>query len=223
MKTVLITGSTGMIGSLVLEHCLQSEEISRVISLVRRSSNITHPKLQEVIVEDFLNLDEEAEYWDSVDVVYYCLGVYTGAVNKELFRQITVDYPEALATILRKKSPDLVFCLLSGAGADRTETSRMMFARDKGSIENTLSKMGFTSFFAFRPGYIYPVTPRNEPNFSYKVMRLLYPVIRLMGKNSSIKSTDLAASMFEVGLHGSDLEILENKDILELVSARETG
>ena len=223
MKTALITGSTGMIGSLVMEHCLQSEEISRVISLVRRSSNITHPKLQEVIVEDFLNLDEEAEYWDSVDVVYYCLGVYTGAVNKELFRQITVDYPEALATLLSKKSPDLIFCLLSGAGADRTETSRMMFARDKGSIENTLSKMGFTSFFAFRPGYIYPVTPRNEPNLSYKVMRFLYPVIRLMGKNSSIKSTDLAASMFEVGLQGSDLEILENKDILELASARETG
>ena len=226
MKTVLITGSTGMIGSLVLEHCLQSEEVSRVISLVRRSSITEDPKLEEVVIEDFLDLDEEAEYWDSVDVVYYCLGVYTGAVDKELFRQITIDYPEALATLLRKKSPDLVFCLLSGAGADRSETSRMMFARDKGSIENKLSKMGFKSFFTFRPGYIYPVTPRTEPNFSYTVMRFLYPVIRLMGKNSSIKSTDLAAAMVEVGLHGSDgsdLEIFENKDILELASAREIG
>ena len=36
----------------------------------------------------------------------------------------------------------------------------------------------------------------------------------MMGKNTSIKSTDLAASMFAVGLHGSDQGILENKDIL---------
>lgn len=215
MKTALITGTTGMIGSLVLEHCLQNQEIRRVISLVRRSTGVTHPKLQEVVINDFLDLEEDAQYWESVDIVYYCLGVYTGAVDRELFRQITVDYPETLAGVLRRKSPDLVFCLLSGAGADRTETSRMMFARDKGIIENRLSTMGFKSFFALRPGYIYPVTPRNEPNISYRVMRFFYPVIRLTGKNTSIKSTDLAKSMFRVGLHGSDQEILENSDILE--------
>ena len=201
MKTVMITGATGMIGRLVLEHCLQSQEISRVISLVRRSSGVTHQKLQEVVIEEFIDLDEDAQYWESVDVVYYCLGVYTGAVNKELFRQITVDYPEALARVLRKKSPNLVFCLLSGAGADRIEKSRMMFAKDKGAIENRLSSMGFRSFHAFRPGYIYPVTKRQEPNFSYGLMRILYPVLKLLGDNTSIKSTDLAASMFFVGLH----------------------
>ena len=215
MKTVLITGSTGMIGSLVLEHCLQSQEILRVISLVRRSSGATHQKLQEVIIKDFLNLDEDAQYWESVDIVYYCLGVYTGAVDRELFQQITVDYPETLARLLHRKSPHLVFCLLSGAGADRSETSRMMFARGKGIIENKLSKMGFKSFLALRPGYIYPVTPRKEPNISYRVMRFLYPIFKLTGKNTSIKSTDLAKSMFWVGLHGSDQEILENSDILE--------
>ena len=215
MKTILITGATGMIGSLVLEQCLQSQEISRVISLVRRSTGVTHQKLQEVVVKDFIDLDEEAEYWDSIDVVYYCLGVYTGAVNRELFRQITVDYPEALAGLLRKKSPNLVFCLLSGAGADRTEKSRMMFAKDKGAIENRLSAMGFRSFHAFRPGYIYPVTKRQEPNFSYRLMRTLYPLVKLFGDNTSITSTDLAASMFFVGLHGSSLEVLENRDILK--------
>ena len=176
MKTVLVTGSTGMIGSLVLEHCLQSQEISRVRSLVRRSSPVTHPKLQEVVIKDFLDLNEEAEYWESVDIVYYCLGVYTRATSTELFRQITVDYPEVLARILRKKSPNLIFCLLSGAGADRNEKSRMMFAKAKGAIENRLSSMGFRSFHTFRPGYIYPVTKRQEPNFSYRLMRILYPV-----------------------------------------------
>lgn len=214
-KSVITTGATGMVGSLVLDLCLQSQEVSNVTSLVRRASGITHSKLKEVVVEDFLMLDEEASYFESVDVVIYCLGVYTGAVDKDLFRKITVDYPDTLARIVSTKNPHATFCLLSGAGADRTEKSRMMFARDKGAIENRLSKMELGAFHAFRPGYIYPVTPRKEPSFTYRISRFLYPLIRLLGSKASIKSTDLASAMFDVGLRGTDLEILENRDILE--------
>lgn len=216
-KKALITGATGMIGELVLEHCLGSQDLSEVVSLVRRPSGKLHAKLREVVLEDFLTLEEGADYLEAIEVVYYCLGVYTGAVNRELFREITVEYPDALADVLRKRSADLSFCLLSGAGADRSEKSRMMFAKDKGIIENRLSKKGFKAFHAFRPGYIYPVTPRPEPNFSYRLMRVLYPLIKLMGKNASIRSTDLAKAMFTVGLHGCDQEILENSDILNLL------
>ena len=63
------------------------------------------------------------------------------------------------------------------------------------------------------------VTPWKEPNFTYKVSRFLYPLIKLLGGSSSIQSTELAASMFEVGMNGSEKEILENKDILRVVSA----
>lgn len=215
-KKVLITGATGMVGGLVLELCLKSREVSHVTSLVRRASGIQHDKLKEVIIDDFLILDENASYFQSVDIVYYCLGVYTGAVDRDQFRRITVDYPETLARILSKKNPGISFCLLSGAGADRGERSRFMFAKDKGTIENRLSNMGFKSFHAFRPAYIYPVTPRNEPNFSYKLTRLLYPLLKLFGANFSIKSTELAAAVFHVGINGCDLEILENKDILNV-------
>lgn len=204
-----------MIGGLILDHCIQSKDISEIISLVRRPSGKDHTKLREFVIEDFLKLEEEAEYLESIDIVYYCLGVYTGAVDRDLFREITVDYPDALAEVLLKKNPELSFCLLSGAGADRTEKSRMMFAKDKGIIENRLSNKGFRAFHAFRPGYIYPVTPRSEPNFSYKLMRVLYPLIKLFGKNASIKSTELAYSMFTVGLEGGEQEILENVDILK--------
>jgi len=216
-KHVLITGATGMVGGLVLDMCLGSREVSRVTSLVRRSSGVQHEKLNEIIIQDFLNLDENASYFEAVDIVYYCLGVYTGAVVREQFRKITVDYPETLAWVVLKKNPGVMFCLLSGSGADRTEKSRMMFARDKGSIENKLSSMGFKAFHAFRPGYIYPVTPRNEPGFSYRLMRRLYPVLKLFGPGFSITSRELAAAMFTVGMEGCDLEILENKDILKVL------
>ena len=92
----------------------------------------------------------------------------------------------------------------------------MMFAKDKGAIEKRPSKMGFKYFHAFRPGYIYPVTPRKEPNLSYRLSHMLYPAIKLFDRNMSITSTDLARSMFTIGIKGSDLEILENKDILEV-------
>ena len=213
-ETVLITGATGMIGSLILQHCLNSDKVNTVVSLVRRPSGFTHEKLNEVVVEDFLTLDENASYLKKIDVVYYCLGVYTGAVNRETFRQITVDYPETLARILISNNADLRFCLLSGAGADRTEKSSMMFAKDKGVIENRLSKMGFKGFHSFRPGYIYPVTPRNEPGLGYRILRWMYPIIKLFGSNSSIRSTQLAKAMFKIGLQGDAPEILENNSIL---------
>jgi len=215
-KHVLITGATGMVGSLVLELCLESREVSRVTSLVRRTTGIQHEKLSEVAIPDFLNLDENADYFIPVDVVYYCIGVYTGTVARERFRRITVDYPEALARIVHAKNLDATFIFLSGAGADRSEKSRMMFAQDKGAIENRLSRMGFRAFHAFRPGYIYPVTPRHEPNFSYRLMRRLYPVLKLLGPGFSITSTDLAAALFTVGMEGCDLEILENRDISKI-------
>ena len=214
---VLITGATGMIGSLVLKHCLESDRVAKVISLVRRSSGVQHNKLVEIVVSDFLTLDENSPCFESVDVVYYCLGVYTGAVDREQFRKITVDYPETLAKILVKKSPNARFCLLSGAGADRTEKSRFMFSKDKGTVENLLAEMGFRSFHSFRPGYIYPVTPRKEPNFTYKLSRALYPLIKLLGSNASIKSTELASAIFNAGINGCDLEVLENKEILKRI------
>lgn len=221
-KKVILTGATGMIGSLILEHCLRSEEISRVVSLVRRPTAVTHDKLQEIIIEDFMQLDRYSEDFTATDIVYYCQGVYTGAADRELFRRITIDYPEMLAKVLITTNPHLTFCLLSGAGADRKEKSRMMFAMDKGIIENRLSTMGFGSFHAFRPGYIYPVTQRHEPNLSYAIMRRLYPVIRLLGNNASIKSTDLAEAMFVAGRDGCDLEILENRDILQFLQRTST-
>ena len=37
--------------------------------------------------------------------------------------------------------------------------------------------------------------------------------MKLLGPNASIMSTDLATAIFNVGINGCDLEILENKNI----------
>lgn len=214
---VLMTGATGMIGGLVLKHCLEDDRVAGVTSLMRRPSGIRHQKLTEIVVDDFLEVEALIAPLKPVDAVYYCQGVYTGKVDRDLFYRITVDYPEALARAVQQTGANPRFCLLSGAGADRSETSRTAFAKDKGIIENRLSQMGFRSFHAFRPGYIYPVTPRQEPNFVYRLSRWLYPLIRRMGDGASIRSTELAEAIFRVGIEGHDQEILENSDIIRVV------
>ncbi len=220
-KNVMIVGASGMIGNELLTICLNSDKVSKVTSLVRRKSSIDHLKLQEIVVADFNHYESIVSNFKTIDVVFYCLGVYTGAVGKEEFRKITVDYPVNLAKSIYHVNPNIVFCLLSGQGADRSEKSIVMFAKDKGAAENQLSALGFNRFYAFRPGYIYPSKPRQEPNFSYKVFKILYPLIKLLGNNMSVKSEQLAQVMFQIAFMGIDKEVLENRDIVAWFKAHD--
>jgi len=217
MKRVIITGATGMIGNIILRLCLASNAVGEVIILVRKKIDYEHPKLKEVIHTDFKNYSSIASAFRGIDVAYFCVGVYTGAVPDAVFREITVDYTVQFADALKQNSPDATICFLSGDGADRSEKSRMSFARYKGMAENYLIGQAFPHLFIFRPGYIYPVEKRKEPNAGYKIYRALYPLLRLLGKGISIKSTELGESMFRAGLYGADKDTLENRDILSLL------
>ncbi len=215
MKNVIITGSSGMVGGLILQECLDRADVAKVTTVGRRSSGIKHPKLREVIHKDFLHFDPQSDWLQNQQVCYFCIGVYTGTVDRERFREITVDYTRLFAEALKAANgTDISFCFLSGQGADSSEKSRVAFAKDKGIAENTLKRLSFSKLHIFRPGYIYPVTPRQEPNFTYRIMRWLYP--RLMVKiypNIGLTSAQLAATMTEVGLNGGDLETYENNEI----------
>ena len=198
---------------IMMRKGLQNEEISEVISLVRKPTAIVHPKYKELVVDDFLYYDKYVNYFNEVDIVFYCLGVYTGALAADAFRKVNYDYPLNLAKAIHISSPNATFCLLSGQGADRTEKSKMQFARDKGAIENALSALQFKSFYTFRPGYIYPTTKRKEPNFFYSLSRSIYPIIKLLGNNLSITDMQLATTIFLVGMNGYSKQILENRDM----------
>ena len=205
-----------MIGSLILQNCLSSSTIDEVTSLVRRNTEVSHPKLNEFVISDFNEFSGQSEIFQNIDIAFFCIGVYTGQVNDEKFKEIIVDYAVAFARAIKENRTQATLCFLSGAGVDRTEKSRMAFARYKGIAENKISALGLKAFYSFRPGYIYPVEPRKEPNFSYRMMRTFYPLIKLRGKNASIRSTELADAMFYAGLNGADREILENKEIIEI-------
>ena len=217
MRRVLITGASGMVGGIVLRECLASEQISSVTSLARRPSGLGHPKLKEVVHTDFSDLDPVKEHFADKDIAYFCIGVYTG-VAKDLFEEVTLNQPKAFTDALKEESPKASLCFLSGAGADQSETSKIAFARLKGMAENHLISMDLGSLCIFRPGYIYPVKKRKEPNLMYSISRAIYPIMGPFMKNSSITSEELGKAMFKVGIEGAPKTILENKDIRALLS-----
>ena len=213
---VLVAGATGMVGGIALRRALERDDVSAVTVLGRRSVGLEHAKLREVLHDDFTDFTSIAEALADHTVALYCVGVYTGAVPDEEFRRITVDYTVAFARALHAGSPDAAFCFLSGQGADPTEKSRMSFARYKGAAENALLAIGFPRVHIFRPGYIYPPTPRDEPNFGYRMMRGLYPLLRRVYPNVGVAADDLARVMLDAALNGTpdhDGPILENAAI----------
>jgi uncharacterized protein YbjT (DUF2867 family) len=222
MKRLVIVGATGMVGGYALRYALQRPDVEHVTSVGRRKLGISHSKLTEVLHPDFADCSALAETLTGRDAAIFCLGTYTGVVTNTELRRITVDYTVEFARILRASSPDAAFSFLSGSGADPTGRSRIAFARYKGEAEKALLAAGFPRVYIFRPAYIYPVEPRNEPNFSYRLLRAIYPAFRVLFPNQVIRADDLARAMVEVAVQPTgdgEVFVFENRDIRAMVEA----
>ena len=219
---IAIVGATGMVGGYALRYALEHPAVSHVTAIGRRKLGVAHPKLEEVVHRDFADCSALAEPLSGQDAAVYCIGAYTGAVPDAVLRKITVDYTIEFARVLRGSSPDAAFSFLSGGGADPTGQSRIAYARFKGEAEQALLAVGFPCVYIFRPAYIYPVEPRKEPNFGYRLLRGIYPVFRVLFPNQVIRADDLARAMVDVavrrrGEYGG--VVLENRDIRAMVAA----
>src|SRR5260221_7816365 len=166
-KRLVIVGATGMVGGYALRYALDHPGVCRVTAIGRRSLGLSHPKLKEVLHRDFADCSALAKPLLNQDAVIFCLGTYTGVVTDAELRKITVDYTIEFARVLRASSPGATFSFLSGSGADQTEQSRAAFARYKGKAEKELLAAGFPGIYVFRPAYVYPFEPRNEPSLSH--------------------------------------------------------
>ena len=176
-----------MVGGYALRYALSQPAVGLVTAVGRRAIGVSHPKLKEVVHRDFADCSALADALSGEDAAIFCLGAYTGVVSDAELRKVTVDYTIAFARVLRAASPAAVFSFLSGSGADPTGKSRIAFARYKGEAENALLAMGFPRVAVFRPAYIYPVEPRKEPNFGYRLLRAIYPAFRVLFPNQVIR------------------------------------
>jgi uncharacterized protein YbjT (DUF2867 family) len=221
-KRLVIVGATGMVGGYALRYALDQAAVRTVTAIGRKKLGISHPKLNEVVHRDFADCSPLAETLSGQDAAVFCLGAYTGAVPDAELRKITVDYTIEFARVLHGSSPDAAFSFLSGSGADPTGRSRIPFARYKGEAEQGLLAAGFPSVYIFRPAYIYPVEPRKEPNFSYRLLRWIYPAFRVLLPNQVIRADDLAYAMVDVAVRGTEGRggsVFENRDIRTIVES----
>jgi uncharacterized protein YbjT (DUF2867 family) len=200
---LVIVGASGMVGGYALRYALENATVTSVTTIGRKTLGISHPKLTEVVHRDFADCSSLADTLSGQDAAVFCLGAYTGAVSDAELRTITVGYTVEFARVLYRSSPGAAFSFLSGNGADPTGRSRIPFARYKGEAENALLAAGFPHVYIFRPAYIYPVEPRKEPNFSYRLLRAIYPAFRILFPNQVIPADDLARAMVDAAVHGT--------------------
>lgn len=221
---IVVVGASGMVGGYALRYALNHSVVGSVTAIGRKKLGLQHEKLKEVLHQDFADCSALSDVLTGQDAAVFCLGAYTGSVPDAEFRKITVDYPLEFARVLGASSPKASFSLLSGSGADATGRSRLSFARYKGEAENALLAAGFPHVYIFRPAYIYPVEPRNEPNFSYRMMRAIYPAFRVLFPNQVIRADDLARAMVDVVVQKPDDHrgpVFENRDIRAMVEQRQ--
>jgi uncharacterized protein YbjT (DUF2867 family) len=215
-----IVGATGMVGGYALRYALDHPAVETVMAIGRRTLGVQHPRLREVLHRDFADCSALADALSGQDAAVFCLGAYTGAVPDAELRKVTAGYTIEFARVLRISSPAAAFSFLSGSGADPTGQSRLAFARYKGAAEKALLAAGFPRVYIFRPAYIYPVEPRKEPNFGYRVLRAIYPAFRVLLPNQVIRADDLARAMVDAVVCRTGEPgglVFENRDIRTMV------
>ena len=104
---VIITGATGMVGEGVLFECLKHPAIERVLLVSRKPYPMSHPKLKECIVPDFLQLDAVAAQLSGYDACFFCAGVTSIGKTEAEYTHITYDTTLHFAGQLAALNPQM--------------------------------------------------------------------------------------------------------------------
>ena len=214
-KKIIITGSSGMVGKGVLLECLDSPFIEKVLVINRSSINMQHPKLNEILLPDFLQVETIKDQLKGYDACFYCMGVSSLGMNEETYHKITYSTAKAFVDVLFDLNPDMIFNYVSGTGTDSTEKGSTMWASVKGKTENMVLGKGFKDAYAFRPGGILPERGIKSRtgwyNAIYFITRPLFPLFR---RSTNITTTTkLGKAMINTLQFPSEKKVLENRDI----------
>jgi uncharacterized protein YbjT (DUF2867 family) len=216
---VIVTGATGMVGKGVLLECLDHPEVEEVLSFSRRSLEIDHPKLKELIHKDFSDFEPVKEQLKGYDACYHSMGVSSAGMKEKLFTRLTYDISLNLAKVVLEMNQDSVITYVSGQGTDSSEKGRTMWARVKGKTENDLLNLGFKAAYMYRPGGIIPLRGIEPSSKLYRVLiknlMWLIKLIKWMAPKSIVNTTQIGLSMINVTLNGYSKNILDPKDIIE--------
>lgn len=210
---IIVTGSTGMVGEGVLLVCLNNPDIEEILCVSRRANGISHPKIKEYIVPDFLKLALDDENLKGYNACFFCAGVSSIGKNEAEFSKLTYDTTIHFAKVVLHQNPISDFIYVSGRSTDSTENGTVMWARVKGKTENELAHMGFKEEYNFRPGFMKPMPGQRYTLKGYKLLGWLYPVLKSIFPGITSTMKEVGDAMIYCALHGYKIRNLEVNDI----------
>lgn len=195
-RNCLVAGSTGLIGNLLIEQLIKSN--NKVTALVRHELSSSNDLLIFKKI-DFENEESFKGTFIGISDAFICLGTtIKKAGSQENFRKVDVDYCLSLAKAASMaKVPNL--SIVTSIGAD--SSSNNFYLQCKGEIEDKISELDFKSLSIYRPGLL--IGARKEKRVGESVgqflqPRFIDPLLRgSANKYRSVKGTDLASSLME--------------------------
>ena len=150
MKKAVVIGGTGMVGTQLIKQLIVDKNYSEIVSLVRRPSSISHPKLSEKVI-DF----DQPEGWKAFvtgDVLFSTLGTTIAqAKTKDAQYKVDFTYQFNVAEIAAENGVPS-YILISSAGAD--SKSRVFYTNMKGKLEDAVKALPFSVISIIRPGQL---------------------------------------------------------------------
>ncbi len=215
-KTAVIIGSTGLTGSQLLRTLLSNNAYDKVISFVRRSSKISHPKLVQHVVD----FDDPKTYEELIEGndMFCCLGTtIKKAGTEEAFERVDFLYPIQFAKAAANKGIKQ-YSIISALGAN--PKSGNFYLRTKGKCEDELRKLPFQSISVFRPSLL--LGNRKEFRLGEKLAESIMRIFSIffigrLRKYKAINVKKVAYAMFRIAQQNTiGYHIYESDEISDI-------
>lgn len=197
---VLLTGVAGLVGQGVAKACQTSPRVTSLTALVRHQGSLAVAG-DELVVPDFLRINEQRDDLVGYDACLYCAGAPPVGTAEAEYRRVTLDTTLAVARAWASANPRGCFLYVSGAGAD--PQSRIMPLRIKGKTEQALRALPIRTVM-LRPGGVRPVAGTGT---RHAVLKPLYwggaPLMKLAGViTPGLVTSNLALGQAMIALAG---------------------
>ncbi|MEI7978689.1 MAG: NAD-dependent epimerase/dehydratase family protein [Bacteroidota bacterium] len=216
MKTAIIVGSTGLVGSHLLELLTNNSNYSSIKVIVRKTSNNRIRKVNELVVNfNHLSLVKNDLIGDDV---FCCLGTtIKNARSKEAFKKVDYEYCVSIAQLCFENGAKN-FYIVSALGANKN--SSVFYNKVKGEMEEVISKIGFNSIYIFQPSLL--LGNRKEFRLGEKIAQFIFkPLSKIMigslKKYAAIESNKVAYAMnYFSNNNKQGVHIISNEQMLDL-------
>jgi len=214
MKVILF-GATGMVGQGVLRECLRDDGVGGVLTVGRRSTGRTNPKLRELVRKDLFDFGVAGAELQGYDACFFCLGVSSAGMSETDYTRLTFDLTVGWAQTLARVNPALTFVYVSGAGTG----GKAMWAQVKKRTEDALLAL-FPSSYMVRLSALRAmhgeVSKTRWTRIGYAVLRPLLPLARAIAPEAVISTEELGRAMIRAARQGAPKRVLEPRDLRAL-------